>query len=124
MKTINIVFEGSLLPQYAYNIDLASNLLDNVPEGTKSWFFHFTVCAGVNKEEQTPHVIEHSRVLLCAITQSAFSLKRSLCEKYGNSTAETMLASWQVTLKEMIRLSENKRQVHWTGELVKQTTPP
>jgi hypothetical protein len=123
MKTIEIIFEDVKLPCFAFNIDLASNLIDNVTEETKSWFFHFTVCADVRKSAQASEALSHSKGLLEAILAATSSLKEYLRAKQDDSTVEAMIRSWQSTLQEMIRLSENKkRQVHWIGKINEPTS--
>jgi hypothetical protein len=116
MKEFEIQFEGITLPRYAFNIDLASNNLPDLPEETQSWFFHFTACRGVDECKASAEVIKYCKSFLAGISAHTVHLKKELSAKFDEPTIDVMIKSWKSSAELMIQLSENRDRVNWTGK--------
>ena len=121
MNLATIEFEGIQLPPFAHNIDLASNTIDDVPESVKSWFFHFTVCVGTANSAPGSEALQNCRLLHRAIGENRGQMIENVTQRFDDQMAGEMIDSWIESLEVMMRLSEDKDSVNWTGTLTEQT---
>lgn len=114
-----ILFEDTILPKYAHLIDVMTNRLE-LPEETKSWFFHFSVCVGIQKTDQSDAVILHSERALDAFQKISIKTRGSLQKQFSDDDFTSVLEDWRNTLITMVRIAQSKEACTWTGDATKE----
>lgn len=107
-----IIFNGILLPESAYFIDVCSDkVLKNTSKDIALWFWHFTICLGRTREEKSEKVIRYADYLLNRILSAKEKVKRKTDFLYSNyhsrQKSEKIVNEWIQALN-IIRLSAEK----------------
>jgi len=112
-----IIFNGEYLSPGAIFIDscASSNFFPEIDDDLSKWFWKFTVCVGLNCQEESQVVINYSKKLRQLLTDNQKHVQKILDETCEPVEATKIFDWWVDSLFIMIQTAKNVTTSTWSG---------
>jgi hypothetical protein len=114
-----IIFEGTQLPDATIAIDHLG-MHDNLPgisERTSEWLWHFTICVGRNKTDDSEAVLLHATEALNLAKQHRDNLMQTVPKHFQRTFEPEVVDDWIDALETIVVIASNRKSCSWVAPL-------